>query len=301
MGDSILSVASPRECGVDNPINLPDLNVVELLKSHGIQPDKRLGQNFLIDSTYLRRVADAGNITKDDTVLEVGAGLGSLTRLLGMQAKEVIAVELDAYLIPILTQVTNPFPNIHIIQSDILEIDPGELTTSTGYLVVANIPYYITSNLIRHLLTGNIRPRRVVLTIQREVAERICAQPDKLSLLGLSVQVFGHPMILSRVPAGAFYPVPKVDSAIIRIEMYPAPIIPADQLDIFFQLAKAGFSQKRKMLRNSLSAGLRIDRSTIENLLLEAGIEPHRRAETLTLDEWKSLTSGYINLETQEL
>jgi len=196
---------------VDNPINLPDLNVVELLKSHGIQPDKRLGQNFLIDSTYLRRVADAGNITKDDTVLEVGAGLGSLTRLLGMQAKEVIAVELDAYLIPILTQVTNPFPNIHIIQRDILEIDPGELTTSTGYLVVANIPYYITSNLIRHLLTGNIRPRRVVLTIQKEVAERICAQPDKLSLLALSVQVFGHPMILSRVPAGAFYPVPKVD------------------------------------------------------------------------------------------
>jgi 16S rRNA (adenine1518-N6/adenine1519-N6)-dimethyltransferase len=286
---------------VDNPINLPDLNVVELLKSHGIQPDKRLGQNFLIDSTYLRRVADAGNITKDDTVLEVGAGLGSLTRLLGMQAKEVIAVELDAYLIPILTQVTNPFPNIHIIQSDILEIDPGELTTSTGYLVVANIPYYITSNLIRHLLTGHTRPRRVVLTIQREVAERICAQSDKLSLLGLSVQVFGDPVILSRVPAGAFYPVPKVDSAIIRIEMYPAPIIPTDQLDTFFLIAKAGFSQKRKMLRNSLSAGLRLDRSTIEDLLVEADIEPQRRAETLTLDEWKSLTSGYINFKTQDL
>ena len=286
---------------MDNPINLPDLNVVELLKSHGIQPDKRLGQNFLIDSTYLRRVADAGNITKDDTVIEVGAGLGSLTRLLGIQAKEVFAVELDADLIPILNQVTTPFPNIQIIHKDILQIDPGELTTSTGYLVVANIPYYITSNLIRHLLTGNIRPRRVVLTIQREVAERICAQPNKLSLLGLSVQVYGHPVILSRVPAGAFYPVPKVDSAIIRIEMYPAPVIPADQLDIFFQLAKAGFSQKRKMLRNSLSAGLRIDRSTIENLLLEAEIEPQRRAETLTLDEWKSLTSGYINFETQEL
>ena len=286
---------------MDNPINLPDLNVVELLKSHGIQPDKRLGQNFLIDSTYLRRVAGAGNITKDDTVLEVGAGLGSLTRLLGIQAKEVFAVELDADLIPILNQVTTPFPNIHIIQRDILQIDPGELTTSTGYLVVANIPYYITSNLIRHLLTGKIRPRRVVLTIQREVAERICAQPNKLSLLGLSVQVYGHPVIISRVPAGAFYPVPKVDSAIIRIEMYPAPIIPADQLDIFFQIAKAGFSQKRKMLRNSLSAGLRKDRSTIEDLLLEADIEPQRRAETLTLDEWKSLTSGYINLETQEL
>jgi 16S rRNA (adenine1518-N6/adenine1519-N6)-dimethyltransferase len=286
---------------VDNPINLPDLNVVELLKSHGIQPDKRLGQNFLIDPSYLHRVADAGNISKDDTVLEIGAGLGSLTRLLGLQAKEVFAVELDADLIPILEQVTIPFPNIHIIHGDILQIGPGELTTSTGYLVVANIPYYITSNLIRHLLTGHTRPRRVVLTIQREVAERICAQSDKLSLLGLSVQVFGDPVILSRVPAGAFYPVPKVDSAIIRIEMYPAPIIPTDQLDTFFLIAKAGFSQKRKMLRNSLSAGLRLDRSTIEDLLVEADIEPQRRAETLTLDEWKSLTSGYINFKTQDL
>jgi 16S rRNA (adenine1518-N6/adenine1519-N6)-dimethyltransferase len=300
MGDSILFVASPRECGVDNSINLPDLNVVELLKSHGLQPDKRLGQNFLIDPTYLHRVADAGNITKDDTVLEVGAGLGSLTRLLGMQAKEVFAVEIDADLIPILKQVTNQFSNIQIIHRDILKIDLGELTNSTSYLVVANIPYYITSNLIRHLLVGNTHPRRVVLTIQREVAERICAQPNKLSLLGLSVQVFGFPKILSRVPAGAFYPVPKVDSAIIRIEIYPAPIIPADQLDTFFQIAKAGFSQKRKMLRNSLSAGLRQDRSTIENLLLEADIEPQRRAETLTLDEWKSLTSGYIKLGTQD-
>ncbi|MES0360987.1 MAG: 16S rRNA (adenine(1518)-N(6)/adenine(1519)-N(6))-dimethyltransferase RsmA [Anaerolineales bacterium] len=285
---------------MDNPINLPDLNVVELLKSHGIQPDKRLGQNFLIDPMYLHRVADAGNITKDDTVLEVGAGLGSLTRLLGSQAKEVFAVELDTDLIPILKQVTIQFSNIQIIHRDILKIDPGELTNSTSYLVVANIPYYITSNLIRHLLAGNTRPRRVVLTIQREVAERICAQPNKLSLLGLSVQVFGLPKILSRVPAGAFYPVPKVDSAIIRIEIYPAPIIPADQLDIFFQIAKAGFSQKRKMLRNSLSAGLRQDRSIIENLLLEADIEPQRRAQTLTLDEWKLLTSGYIKLGTQD-
>ena len=286
---------------MDNPINLPDLNVVELLKSHGIQPDKRLGQNFLIDPMYLHKVADAGNISKDDTVLEIGAGLGSLTRLLGLQAREVFAVELDADLIPILNQVTFQFPNIHIIHKDILQFDPAELTTSTGYLVVANIPYYITSNLFRHLLTGTTRPRRIVLTVQREVAERICAQPNKLSLLGLSVQVFGHPVILSRVPAGAFYPVPKVDSAIIRIEMYSAPIIPADQLDTFFQIAKAGFSQKRKMLRNSLSAGLRQDRSTIEDLLFEADIEPQRRAQTLTLDEWKSLTSGYINFKTQDL
>lgn len=300
MGDSVFSVAAPRECGVDNSINLPDLNVVQLLKSHGIQPDKSLGQNFLIDPVYLMRVAAAGNITKDDTVLEVGAGLGSLTRLLGVQAKKVFAVELDADLIPVLNNVTKPIQNINVIHGDILQIDLNELITSEDYLVVANIPYYITSNLIRHLLSAKVRPGRVVLTVQREVAERICAQPNKLSLLGLSVQVFGNPGIISRIPAGAFYPAPKVDSAILRIDMYPSPIIPDDQLDIFFHIARAGFSQKRKMLRNSLSAGLRLDRSTIEMLLQESEIESHRRAETLSLDEWKLLTFKYTELDSQE-
>ena len=194
MGDGLFLVAAPRECGVDNPLNLPDLNVVQLLKRHGIQPDKRLGQNFLIDSVYLNQVVEAGNITNDDTVLEVGAGLGNLTRLLGVQAKEVYAVELDPDLIPVLIDVTKQYQNIHVIQADILQIDPSEIITSEAYLVIANIPYYITSNLIRHMLSTKIRPDRVVLTVQWEVAERICAQPNKLNLLGLSVQVFGHPV-----------------------------------------------------------------------------------------------------------
>lgn len=300
MGDSLFPMAPSRECGVDNPLDLPDLNVPKLLKHHGIQPNKSLGQNFLIDSTHLHRVADAGQITQQDTVLEVGAGIGSLTRLLGNQAKEVLAIELDPNLIPILRNVTSSYQNIQIIQGDILKLDLEALLPATGYLVIANIPYYITSNLIRHLLETKERPSRIVLTIQKEVAERICAQPGDLSLLGLSVQVYGQPQILSRVPAGAFFPVPKVDSAIVHIKLFSSPVIPDEQLNVFFQLAKAGFSQKRKTLKNSLSAGLRQDRTTIEKLLLEANIEPRRRAETLSLDEWKSITSLYLDLMSSE-
>ncbi len=298
MGNSLFPVASSGECGVDNPLNLSQLDVPGLLKCHGLQPDKSLGQNFLIDPTYLNRVAEAGNIKQEDIVLEIGAGLGNLTRLLGMAAKKVLAVELDPNLIPILKDVTNNFPNIQIIQGDILKIELVDLIPNTGYLVVANIPYYITSNLIRHLMTAKKRPARIVLTIQSEVAERICAQHGKLSLLGLSVQVFGFPEIVSRVPAGAFYPPPKVDSAIVRIELYPSPRIPEILLNTFFQLARAGFSQKRKTLRNSLSAGLQQKKTTIENLLGDAGIDMMRRAETLSLDEWKSLTILYTELSS---
>ncbi len=298
MGNSLFPVASSGECGVDNPLNLSQLDVPGLLKRHGLQPDKNLGQNFLIDPTYLNRVAEAGNIKQEDIVLEIGAGLGNLTRLLGMEAKKVLAVELDPNLIPILEGVTNNYPNIQIIQGDILKIDLVDLIPDTGYLVVANIPYYITSNLIQHLMTAKKRPARIVLTIQSEVAERICAQHGKLSLLGLSVQVFGFPEIVSRVPAGAFYPPPKVDSAIVRIELYPSPRIPETLLNTFFQLARAGFSQKRKTLRNSLSAGLQQKKTTIENLLGDAGIDMMRRAETLSLDEWESLTILYAELSS---
>ena len=221
MGDGLFLVAAPGERGVGYPIELPDINVPQLLKQHGIRPDKSLGQNFLVDATYLKRVVEAGEISAGDIVLEIGAGLGSLTRLLAQRAREVVAVELDENLIPILKSVTQPAPNVRIIQGDILALEPVNLVPSAGYLVAANIPYYITSKLIRHLLGASTPPKRIVLTVQKEVAERICAQPGELSLLGLSVQVYGDPRISSRVPAGAFYPVPKVDSAIVRIDINP--------------------------------------------------------------------------------
>lgn len=276
-----------------NPIKQSQMDVPGLLRSHGLRPDKSLGQNFLIDPVYLDLVADAGDITKEDTVLEIGAGLGNLTRLLATRAKEVLSVELDPDLIPILQSVITPNQNVRIIQGDILKVDLSNLFPSTEYLVVANIPYYITSNLIRHLTSSGKRPLRIVLTIQKEVAERITAQSGKLNLLGLSVQVFGAPIVISKVPAGAFYPVPKVDSAILRVDLYPSPLISEDLLDTFFLVAKAGFSQKRKTLRNSLSAGLRLEKSTVEDLLANADIDASRRAETLRLEEWISLINLY--------
>jgi 16S rRNA (adenine1518-N6/adenine1519-N6)-dimethyltransferase len=283
---------------VGHPVDLPPLDVPQLLRRHNLRPEKRLGQNFLVDPAALNRIVHAAEISAHDFVLEIGAGLGSLTRLLAVRAREVKAIELDARLLPPLREVLAPCPNVDIILGDILEIDPATLLPSdpaveSGYLVVANIPYYITSAVIRHLLSAKVRPRRVVLTVQREVAERICASPGKMSLLALSVQVFGTPRIMARIPAGAFYPAPQVDSAIVRLDLLPEPRIPAPTLDAFFTLARAGFAQKRKTLRNSLVAGLKLPASQVENLLDLAAIEPSRRPETLSLDEWERLVSVY--------
>ncbi len=228
-----------------------------------------------------------------DAVLEIGAGLGSLTRLLAKSAKRVVAVEIDRNLVPILTEVMSPFNNTQIVLGDILEQNPAELMGESGFIVVANIPYFITSAIIRHLLAGAVKPSRIVLTMQQEVAERICAEPGNLSLLALSVQVFGTPRIGVSIPSSAFFPPPKVDSATLRVDIFNQPLLTGKQLDQFFTLAKIGFSQKRKMLRNTLSAGLHCSGAQAEELLNAAGIDPMRRAQTLDLVEWKTLVGEY--------
>ena len=277
-----------------DPALIPEaLNVPALLRQHQLRPRKSLGQNFLIDNQALEKVVDAAEITKNDQVLEIGAGLGSLTRFLAMAANQVVAVELDKHLIPLLKTVLAQETNVEVICGDILDLDPSRLMHQDGYLVVANIPYYITSAIIRHLLEAAHKPRRMVLTIQEEVAKRICAKPGDLSLLALSVQVFGQAKIVASIPAGAFYPPPKVDSSVIKIDLYEKPVIPAGNLDSFFQLAKAGFSQKRKMLRNSLSAGLGWPVNQTQNLLMSCEIDPTRRAETISLTEWKIITEVF--------
>jgi 16S rRNA (adenine1518-N6/adenine1519-N6)-dimethyltransferase len=238
-------------------------------------------------------VVEVAGIETSDAVLEIGPGLGNLTRLLAVQARQVMAVEVDPNLIPPLREVLTPFANVQVVQSDILALDPAQLMKEPGYLVVANIPYNITSALIRHLLEARIKPARIIMTVQREVAERICASPGKLSLLALSVQVYGKPIMAARILAEAFYPVPKVDSAVVRIDLSPQPLIPNPLLPLFFRLAKAGFSQKRKTLRNSLAGGLRLTPAQAANMLLAAGIDPQRRAETLSLEEWSRLTEYY--------
>ena len=269
---------------------IPPLNTAALLQEYGLRPKKKLGQNFLRDPAILNKIVDIAEVSENDTVLEIGPGLGSLTRHLAVSAKDVVAVEIDRNILPALRASLSGYANVKIIEGDMLKVAPAKIIDAPEYLVVANIPYYITSALLRHLLENQPRPSRMILTIQKEVAKRICTpEGKKMSLLALSIQVYGKPEIAANIPAGAFYPPPKVDSAIIRINLYPQPRIPAPLLDDFFRLAKAGFSQKRKTLRNALAGGLRIATTESENLLHAAGIDPRRRAETLTLDEWGEL------------
>lgn len=270
-------------------LSLPPLNIPGLLKQFGLHPSKGLGQNFLIDDHALQEIVRAARILPTDDVLEIGSGLGNLTRYLALSAHAITAVELDGGLFPALKKVVAPYKNVRLVQGDILKLDPARLMDKPDYLVVANIPYYITSAVIRHLLESGCHPRRLVLTMQEEVAARICARPGKMSLLALSVQVFGVPEIVDYIPAEAFFPAPKVDSAVLRIEILPEPLIPSPLLNTFFKLIKAGFSQKRKTLRNSLSGGLGLPPQQAEQKLSAASIDPMRRAETLSIAEWRQL------------
>lgn len=262
------------------------IDVPYILKVNGLFPKKALGQNFLVDQGALKRVSNAAEIDSDSVVLEVGSGLGSLTRFLAWHARQVVAVELDQALLAISKQMLSENTNVEFVQGDILKLDPARLMPHAGYLVVSNIPYYITSALIRHLLESDKKPSRLVLTIQKEVADRLCAVPDDMNLLALSVQVFGAPRIVGLIPAASFYPKPDVDSNIIRVDLFAEPAIKSEYLDLFFTLTKAGFSQKRKMVRNSLSAAMRWNPETTNHLLESAGIDPQRRAETIFLEEW---------------
>ncbi len=273
---------------MDSPLNVP-----QLLRQYGLRPDKRLGQNFLISPAALQKVVAAAELAPDDAVLEIGPGVGSLTVLLAERAQRVVAVELDERLRLPLEAVLRPYPHVRLVFGDILKQDVAALMGNVPYKVVANIPYYITSAVIRHLLSGETRPRRVVLTVQREVAERITARPPHMSLLALSVQVFGEARLAARLPAGAFYPRPQVDSAVVRLDVAPRPRVPETHLKAFFRLAKAGFAQRRKTLRNALAAGLGWPTARALALLEAAGIDPRRRAETLSLDEWATLTAAY--------
>jgi 16S rRNA (adenine1518-N6/adenine1519-N6)-dimethyltransferase len=272
---------------------LEPLPIPSMLKDYGLKPQKGLGQNFLVDDLYLEKIIDAASVQKTDTVLEIGAGLGSLTRYLASSAGEVIAVEIDKNLFPALKKVTKPFDNVRLVQGDFMEMEITDLVSMDGYKVVANIPYYLTSNLIRRLMESHVKPELTVLTVQKEVAQRICARPGKLSLLALGVQVYGNPKIAFTIPKGVFFPVPQVDSATLVVEHFTQPSIPEEGLDNFFLLAKAGFAQKRKMLHNALAGAPDINHEQAMDMLSRAGIGSERRAQTLNLQEWDALTALY--------
>jgi 16S rRNA (adenine1518-N6/adenine1519-N6)-dimethyltransferase len=274
---------------MDSAVNLSSLPIKSILKKYDIQLKKSLGQNFLTDNHALQAIVQAAGITSEDTVLEIGPGIGSLTRHIAAAAKKVVAVELDASLMPALRDVLSPFFNVELIHGDILKVDLPASLQEAPYLIVANIPYYITSAVIRRSLENKSKPKKMILTIQKEVARRICQKPGDMSLLALSVQVYGQPKVQFDISAGAFYPAPTVDSSVLSIDLYDMPLIPQTELDKFFLWIKAGFSQKRKKLRNSLSAGLNLSTADIEEIFNRAGLDPQRRAETLSIEEWKKL------------
>lgn len=277
------------------------MNVHRVLRKWNVRPDKALGQNFLVDRTIQERIAEAAELTSEDVVLEIGAGTGALTELLARDAGHVVALELDQQLIPILESELSRFNNVSVIQGDILGLDPAALIKEVNqqreaplvhHKVVANLPYYITSAVLRHLLEAAWRPELMVVTVQREVAERIIADPGDMSVLAVSVQFYGDPELLFRIKPGSFYPSPDVESAVLRIDVHPSPPLPEEEIDAFFTVVRASFSQRRKQLHNSLSAGLgeRISKHEATARLEKAGVDPRRRAQSLSVEEWIDVT-----------
>ncbi len=255
-----------------------------------IHARKSLGQHWLADPAVVRDVLDAAALTGAETVVEVGPGPGVLTPGLCERAKRVIAIELDERLIPKLKEHTAQCGNLEIRQGDILQTDLAELPRP--YQVVANVPYYITSKIIRHFLGSPARPETMTLTVQAEVAERICAAPPKMSVLAVSVQLYGRPRIAGRIPAAAFSPPPEVDSAILRVDGIGKDLettLGGVSEAALFAVVRAGFAEKRKQVHNSLARNLDLSHEQSAVLLERAGISPTRRAETLTIAEWTTL------------
>ena len=269
-----------------------------ILESGSVRPKKSLGQNFLADPVYLRKIAEAADLSRNDLVLEIGPGTGNLTERLLEHAGHVFAVELDRRMVEHLQKRFADAESLTVVQADILTVDLPELLSPwlhrfAAYKVVANLPYYLTSAILRMLLESPARPLLAALTVQWEVAQRICARPGDMSLLAVAVQWYAVPSIVTRIPAGAFVPVPKVDSAVLRLEMRSQPVAAIPNEAALFRVVRAGFSQRRKQLRNSLSAGLRLQPHQTESVLRGAGIDPKRRAETLSLEEWAALARTF--------
>ncbi|MBX5449404.1 MAG: ribosomal RNA small subunit methyltransferase A [Thermogemmatispora sp.] len=254
-----------------------------------MRPLKSFGQHFLVDRGVLTRIVAAAALEPSDNVLEVGAGTGVLTRELARRAGRVVAVELERSMLRLLAETTAPFSNIEIVAQNLLTVDPQALFGHQPYKLVANLPYYITAPTFRHFLESEHPPSLIVVMIQYEVAQRIVATPGDLSLLGISVQFFGRPQLIARVPARAFYPPPRVDSAIVRVEVQPRTALTTAERASFFRLVQAGFAERRKQLHNALTRGLGLPAETVHLWLRQAGIAPERRAETLSLDEWLQL------------
>lgn len=276
----------PAQTGND----LTNISTVrDLLYAHHMRPNKSFGQNFLIDRAILQQIVEAAQLEFEDQVLEVGAGMGVLTRELASCVRRVVAVELEQNMLELLAGTISGYANVEILARNLLYLDPQEIFANEPYKLVANLPYYITAPTFRHFLESANAPRLLVVMVQYEVAQRIVAGPGDLSLLGVSIQFYGKPRIVTRVPARAFYPAPKVDSAILRVDVHEQIPLTLLERDGFFRVVQAGFSERRKQLHNSLAHGLHRKDEEIRGWLATAGIEANRRAETLSIEEWLRL------------
>ena len=272
-------------------MNLGDIRKIkQILSAYGVRPDSDLGQNFLMEPKYLDQIIEAAEPLKGTVALEIGPGMGVLTRELARRSREVIAVEIDPKLAEIAKTVCLHCTNLTVRNMDVRQYDP---TGIGDYKLVANIPYYLTSHIVRKFLEEKNKPKDIILMIQKEVANRICATPNKMNMLAVSVQYYANPKLIGIVPREAFYPTPQVDSAIIKITPYTTPLFSDVNAEKFFRLVKAGFGEKRKQLANSISGGFGEDKERIIEVLKSAGVHPERRAETVTLAEWRQIYLKY--------
>lgn len=291
-------------------MNDPLLDATRLatyLREHTLPPLHRFGQHFLVDADVLHSIVEASDTDPAIPVIEIGAGLGVLTRALAREREQatgsrqrgtapLIAVELDRRLIPLLKERTKEFPSVHVMHGDILKLELPEVFRRTmphapfpmPYDVIGNIPYNITAPILKKFLTKEPRPRRVTLLVDHSVAEAIAAEPPQLSIRAISVQVFAEPTISrGRIPPSAFVPPPEVASALLTLRTRTTPLVAAEEESMFFRLVRAGFSQKRKTLANALAATARIPTANAAARLRRADIDPSRRAQTLSIAEWK--------------
>ena len=253
---------------------------------------KSLGQNFLVDGGVRSRIVSAADLSSEDTVVEVGPGRGFLTRALAEKAGSVVAVELDAALASDLTE--KGLAGVRVLRADAREVPVESLIDeATAYKLVANLPYYAASPIVRRFLESRHKPDLMVVMVQREVAQTMAARQGKMGLLSVATQVYGRPRVVCHVPPRAFRPAPKVWSSIVRIDVYDAPAVPFDSPEGFFEVVRAGFSAPRKQVRNSLANGLGVAAARMEPVLVEAGIDPSRRPQTLTVAEWGRLHDAW--------
>lgn len=246
----------------------------------------------------LRRIARAADFTAEDTVIEVGAGGGLLTELLARRASRLIAVEVDAELAAGLRERFRGRDNVSVLEADVLSLAPEEVLARGGgrlpYVVVGNVPYFIGSAIVRHYLTARAQPRWLLVTLQAEVARNIAAGPGQMSYLSVEMQYYVEPRLLFEIPGSAFRPPPKVRSAVLRLDTREGTAVEVDDREAFFALARAGFAAPRKQLRNALAIGLACSTAAVEAMLAEAEVEPTRRAQTLTLEEWRALYRAHL-------